>query len=225
MINPETITNYNLDDYGLEEHILFWICAAGKNGTTMARCLDSLLKTINGYEEGPFNAIKKWALYENPETLEGWPEMLKAHGIGCYNIKAKAMYQIATSGLNLRTCTVSDLESIYGIGPKTARCFLLHSRKGARVAGLDTHMLKHLKSLGFSVPKSTPTGKKYRELELAVLGLADAEGMTPAEYDLYVWTQYNVPSKPPESFYGWTEYHVDILDQEKMAYGTISKEL
>jgi thermostable 8-oxoguanine DNA glycosylase len=156
--------------------------------------LDRLLTSINGYKEGPFNAIQKWALYENPETLEGWPEMLRDHGIGCYTIKAKAMFYAATSGLDLRTCTASDLESIYGVGPKTARCFLLHTRENARVAGLDTHMLKHLKSLGHDVPKSTPIGKKYLTLEKTVLSLADEAGMTPAEYDLHVWTSYNVKS-------------------------------
>ena len=196
MIDPEKVTNYNMTDKELEEFILFWVCAAGKNGRTAARCLDGLLNDIGGYDIGPFNAIRIWMYYEHPETLEGWPEMLRDNGIGCYNSKAKTMAQLAMSGLNLRTCTARDLESIHGIGKKTSRCFILHSRKDARVAGLDTHMLKHLRAAGYDVPKSTPTGKKYLELEQAVLNLADEAGMTPQEFDLSVWLRYSVKSTP-----------------------------
>lgn len=195
MIDPEKVTNYEQTDKQLEEFILFWVCAAGKNGRTAARCLDGLLNDIGGHDMGPFNAIKIWGYYEHPETLEGWPEMLRNNGIGCYNSKSKTMFQLAISGLNLHTCTASDLESIYGIGCKTARCFLLHSRKGVQVAGLDTHMLKHLRSLGYDdVPKSTPTGKKYLELEKIVLGLAKEADMSPASLDLAVWNKYSIKS-------------------------------
>lgn len=194
MINPEKVTNYNQSEKELEEFILFWVCAAGKNGRTAARCLDSLLKTIGGYDIGPFNAIKIWGYYEHPETLEGWPELLRDHGIGCYTHKANTMFQLATSGINLKTCTVTDLESIYGIGPKTARCFLLHSRRDAQVAGLDTHILKHLKNLGYDVPKKTPIGKKYLDIEKIVLMLAQKAGMSPAEYDLEIWNKYSIKS-------------------------------
>ncbi len=195
MIDPEKVTNYEQTDRQLEEFILFWVCAAGKNGRTAARCLDGLLNDIGGHDIGPFNAIKIWGYYEHPETLEGWPEMLRDNGIGCYNSKSKTMFQLALSGLNLHTCTPSDLESIHGIGPKTARCFILHSRKDAQVAGLDTHMLKHLRALGYDdVPKSTPTGKKYLTNQDRVLSLAKKAGMTPAEFDLWVWTKYSVKS-------------------------------
>jgi thermostable 8-oxoguanine DNA glycosylase len=57
-------------------------------------------------------------------------------------------------------------------------------------------MLKHLKKLGYDVPKSTPVGKKYLELEKVVVGLAKEVGMTPAAYDLKIWTEYSVPSTP-----------------------------
>ena len=198
MIDPEKVTNYNQTDKELEEFILFWVCAAGKNGRTAARCLNGLLNDIGGYDIGPFNAIKIWGYYEHPETFEGWPEMLRDNGIGCYTHKAKTMFQLANSGINLKTCTVTDLESIYGIGPKTARCFLLHSRKNAQVAGLDTHMLKHLKALGYDVPEKTPTGKKYLDIEKIVLILANEAGISPAEYDLKIWNKYSTKIKNEE---------------------------
>jgi 3-methyladenine DNA glycosylase/8-oxoguanine DNA glycosylase len=195
MIDPEKATDYHRNTKQLEEFILFWVCAAGKNGRAAARSLDSLLKYIGGYDIGPFNAIKIWGYYEHPETLEGWPELLRDHGIGCYSHKAKTMFQLATSNLNLKTCAASDLESIYGIGPKTARCFILHSREGARVSGLDTHMLRHLRDLGYDAPKSTPTGKKYLTFEKIVLSLADEAKMSPAEFDLMIWNKYSIKTE------------------------------
>lgn len=186
MINPEMITDYNLDECGLQEMILFWVCAAGKNGRTSARCLDKLLIDINGYEY-PFQALRA----QDPITL---PNVLKRNGIGCYTTKARSMQELANSNINLRTCTLSDLESVYGIGPKTARCFILHSRKNVRVSGLDTHILKHLRSLGYDAPNSTPTGKKYLDIEKIVLMLSDKANMTPADYDLMVWNKYSIPS-------------------------------
>ena len=196
MIDPEKVTNYEQTEKELEEFMLFWVCAAGKNGRTAARCLDGLLNDIGGYDIGPFNAIKIWGYYEHPETFEGWPEMLRDNGIGCYNSKSKTMFQLALSGLNLRTCTPSDLESIHGIGKKTSRCFILHSRKNAQVAGIDTHMLKHLRGLGYDVPKSTPTGKKYLDIERIVLILSEEAGMSPAEFDLSVWMKHAIKSTP-----------------------------
>lgn len=192
MIDPEKVTNYEQTEKKLEESILFWVCAAGKNGRTAVRCLNYLLNDINGYELGPFNAIKIWGYYIHPETQEGWAEMLRDCGIGCYTHKAKTMFQLAVSNLNLKTCSASDLEEIYGIGPKTSRCFILHSRENVQVAGLDTHMLKHLRKLGYDVPRNTPTGNKYLTTEAIVLMLAKEAGMSPAQFDLMVWNRYSV---------------------------------
>lgn len=196
MIDPEKVTNYGQTDAQLEEFILFWVCAAGKNGRTAARCLDKMLTEHAAMYQN--NTPFKWILHHH--ALFGLPETLKYYGIGCYNSKAKTFYELALRSakgeLDLRTCTASDLEAIHGIGPKTARCFLLHSRKGVQVAGLDTHILKHLRSLGHDVPKSTPTGKKYLTLEKAVLSLAEKAGMSPADYDLMIWNKYSVKSTP-----------------------------
>jgi hypothetical protein len=197
MINPEKVTNYDQTDRQLEEFILFWVCAAGKNGRTAARCLDKFLTDMSAFylNNTPFHTILKiHALFDLPQTL-------KHYGIGCYNSKAKTFYELAVAKhkgeLNLRTCTPSDLESIHGIGPKTARCFILHSQKNAQVAGLDTHMLKYLREVGYDdVPKSTPIGKKYLTNEKRVLSLAKKAGMTPSEFDLWVWNKYSVKSTP-----------------------------
>jgi thermostable 8-oxoguanine DNA glycosylase len=52
-------------------------------------------------------------------------------------------------------------------------------------------MLKHLRTLGYDAPKSTPTGKKYLILEKNVLYLAKEAGMSPADYDLMIWNRYS----------------------------------
>lgn len=192
MIDPENITNYNLTDNELEEHALFWVCAAGKNGRTAARCLDNLMDTIEGHYWGPMKAIFMASYKFN------FPYLMRDHGIGCYMSKARSFLELAVevgaNRLNLRTCTADDLEKIYGIGMKTSRCFIMHSRKEARYAGLDTHMLKHLRAVGVeNVPKSTPISKKeYLRLEREVLKLADEAGLGPAVLDLQVWNKYSI---------------------------------
>jgi thermostable 8-oxoguanine DNA glycosylase len=184
MIDPTQITNFSASDEQLEELALFWICAAGKNGKTAARLLDTLLQSLSG--STPFDKIRS----TQPEEL---PSHLKAAGIGCQNSKAKSMLQLAHSTLNLRTCLPEDLETIHGIGRKTSRCFILHSREHARYAALDTHILKFLREQGHDAPISTPaSAKKYAELENAFLSLADKSGKSVAEFDLEIWNYYAV---------------------------------
>jgi hypothetical protein len=191
MVDPENITHYNLTDDELEERILFWICAAGKNGKTAARCLEKLLSAISFSDYSPFTCIKVVAQSLMPRPL---PYMLKWAGIGCYTSKARSFFEIADSNLNLRTCSVEDLEQIYGIGMKTSRCFIMHSRPAARHAGLDTHVLKYLKAVGIeNVPTSTPSSKKqYLRLEKEFLKLADEANKKPADFDLEIWNSYAV---------------------------------
>lgn len=184
MIDPTNITNYNLTSEELEEHILFWVCAAGKNGRIAARCLDSLLKDINGYI-APFSTIAKSG-YDNLAPL------LKKHGIGCYTSKARTIWELSNSSIDLRTCSANDLETIYGIGMKTSRCFIMHSRPDIKYAGLDTHILKFLRSKGVPAPKSTPNSrKKYLELEKKFLTFAKESGKMVAEFDLEIWNYYS----------------------------------
>jgi thermostable 8-oxoguanine DNA glycosylase len=208
MIDPSDITDFNLNEEELEERLLFWICAAGKNGTTAARCLDKLMDRLGGYLMGPFESVRNKILTDitavfrlGPSiigNMEVFPEVLKSCGIGCYNAKSKSMSEVSLSGLDLKTCSPDELESIYGIGMKTSRCFILHSREEAEVAGLDTHMLKYLRAEGVkNVPKSTPSSKKeYKRLEQEVLKMAKTEGLPPAEFDLMIWNKFSVKSDP-----------------------------
>lgn len=194
MVDPNNITDFNATDEKLEEYIIFWVLVAGKNATTTAKSMELLFNRLNREYYGlpqsirtPFNLIKNFI---NNEGFMAFVQLMKTCGFGQFNQKARYLEDLVNSRIDLRTCTVEDLEAIKGIGPKTARCFLLHNRPGQRLAGLDTHILKYLASLGYDVPKSTPTGKKYREVEALFLKVADEKGMEPADLDLKIWLHY-----------------------------------
>jgi len=181
MIDPSDITKYDRTEAELQEFWLFCILAAGKPAFRMARLLDGMLTTLRG--DMPFDKFGQLEYWELRGLLQMWR-------IGQYRRISEAFQQTFERKPNLFTCSVEDLESIYGVGPKTARFFIVHSRPGQRYAVLDTHVLKHLASLGYKVPKSTPTGANYRRLEKIVLALADGAKMTPADFDLSIWNSY-----------------------------------
>jgi len=82
--------------------------------------------------------------------------------------------------------------SIKGIGFKTANCFLMHSRKDARCAAFDTHLLKFMKAMGCKdVPDQAPQSRKQHDrLEKVFLEIADKTGFAPADLDLITWRLY-----------------------------------
>lgn len=190
MINPDKITNYNLSTSKLEENLVFWVLVAGKTAKTTAKNLDKLLKKLHAYGwEGKKNSPLQLLNRFNVEELA---LILKACGFGCYNLKAESLKQLASANLNLKTCSVEDLEKIKGIGRKTSRCFVMHTRKNARCAGLDTHLLKFLNDLGYNVPRSTPgSDRLYKEVEGKLLSVVDKTKRSPAALDLLVWRVYS----------------------------------
>lgn len=195
MINPDKITNFNLTKLQLEEVLMFWLCVAGKTAKTIAKALEKFLLELHddcGYltYKTPFELIKH--LPENEIATR-----LRKNGIGCHKNKAKGLKQLANSGLDLTKCSINDLEEIHGIGPKTARCFILHSRKDAQCVGLDTHILHFMRDLGFDVPKSTPGSKKqYMAVEKQFLKLVKMSRRSIADLDLTVWRVYS------QNYYG-----------------------
>jgi len=184
MIDPVRFTNYNLDDQGLQEYILFAISAAGKNATTAARILDEFLnhakETTGGKDH--FDCVLKIA---KDKSL---PSVLKSFGFGCFNLKGQGFLEIAQSGLDLKSCSVVDLEKIKGIGMKTSRFFVMHTRRNAGVACLDVHILRWMKKRGFkNIPQQTPTGKRYLEIEKKFLDVAKRLNKEVATLDLAIW--------------------------------------
>ncbi len=189
MIDPSNITNFNLTDDELEEHLLFWVYAAGHNGHGAAKKLTQVLKEAKmSFEEdhpdekcptSPFELLSRVDL----------PYVLGMANSFVPEKMFKTIPQLIEAKLNLRTCTREDLCKIYGIGMKPACCVIMHSRPNVRMAGLDRHVLRFLDSRGVVVPKSTPTKKKYLELEEIYLNICDVEERNPAGFDLEIWNK------------------------------------
>ena len=58
--------------------------------------------------------------------------------------------------LDLATCGAEELEQVYGVGPKTARFWLMWARDEDHVA-LDVHILRWLRERGYpDIPQQTP---------------------------------------------------------------------
>jgi hypothetical protein len=195
MINPSAITNFQLSSAKLEEHLLFWILVAGKSANTTAKNLEKLLGKmhdhLHGRTQAPFLMIR--LLHTEFETQPNWLSVwMKELGIGCYNLKSKSFLEIAHAGLNLKTCTAEELERIKGIGMKTSRCFIMHTREDSQYAGLDTHVLSFLRDMGYDAPKATPASyAQYQEIETKFLFLCQVVKRSPAEFDLLIWRTYS----------------------------------
>lgn len=186
MIYPERITNFNRTETEIQEFFLFSVIVAGKNALVQAQKLEQFLQPAWLKNMTPFEYIR----HLNKSNQLGM--MLREIKIGQYK-RIEYIFKVATK-LNLKTCTVDQLERIPGIGPKTSRFFLLHSRKNQKLAVLDTHILKWLKeNFDFeNVPRSTPQSKiRYKEFEMVFLDYAEKHGLSVAELDLSIWNKYS----------------------------------
>ncbi|UIS25241.1 hypothetical protein [Erythrobacter phage vB_EliS-L02] len=180
LIDPEDVINYERSDAELELWWMFSCVVAGKTARTQAKLLDAMLASLPG--ESPFDKIRKLSYNQLRDVL------IESR-LGQYNRLIRTFWQ--SLDLDLRNCSIEDLEAVHGVGPKTARMFVMMSRPGQRCAALDTHVLKHLRANGIDAPLATPPGgKRYRELEKAFIALADEAGQSVADYDLAVWKQH-----------------------------------
>lgn len=196
MIDPDNITDYNRGPGALRELLLFCIFVAGHNAHTTAKNLDRFVQRhLKGWVRpsacrgrGRFGAAL--ADYVAKHSNEQIAQHLKACGIGCYTRHAGSIRQVATTTLDLKTASVEELEKLSGVGPKTSRFFVLHSRADVNdIAVLDVHVLRFMGERGFDVPKVTPSGRRYRELEKAFVQIAKAEGKSVAGFDLEIWRE------------------------------------
>lgn len=180
MVDPRDITRFDRSEAELEELILFCAAVAGKTARIIAAALDDFLAAHSGAT--PFDKIRRLT------AAGALGEAIRASRLGKHTRLTRLYGELAASGVDLKTCRVDELEAFHGIGPKTARFFILHSRPHQRLVVLDTHILRFLAGQGFgNLPKATPAGQRYRDIEGEVLAWLDAQGRDPAEFDLETW--------------------------------------
>lgn len=196
MITPTAVTDFNRSNPALEEFLLFGIAVAGKDSDQTAEALERFLSRRPAketfppqYTQSPFAYIR---------TLDGAGLLrseLEHARLSPYGQRERSFRAVAYSGLNLRTCTADDLQAIPGIGPKTARFFLIHTRPDGGGAALDTHILRWMRDMtgDQSIPKATPPVSTYGKWEKLFLDLVAASmpGMNLGEADLLIWTAYS----------------------------------
>jgi thermostable 8-oxoguanine DNA glycosylase len=182
MIVPSQITNFNRTERELQEFWLFCIMVAGKNSDQTAVKVNKMVEEMG--DKNPFEFFKM--IRDNPF----FSLFLLKYRTGQYKRIAQAIKE--SVNLDLNNATLEELMNVHGVGPKTARFFILHSRADARVAVLDTHILKWLRVRGFAnIPDATPSGKRYLELEEIFLNICDGwySGKSIADVDLEIWNE------------------------------------
>jgi len=194
-VDPTSVTDFRRTTSQLQSFWLFCQFVAGKNSDYASRCLSNMLHAAKLGEETPFEYFRSLG-----ET--GVHNALVASKVGQYGRLTKGIMQ--SLDLDLASCTLDDLLSIHGVGNKTARFFLLHTREGCDYAVLDTHILAWLRNRGIpDVPKNTPTnGKDYRRLERAFRYLSRLAYpfLSDAEIDLLVWSEQSGRISSEEMF-------------------------
>lgn len=188
MIYARDITNFNRTQAELEELLLFSVAVAGKTADTIAHQLETFL-LLERRGVTPFAKVRN--MVQDGILLKN----LKKAKLGKYGVLKRAYKELAFANIDLKKCEIKDLEQFTGIGPKTSRFFILHTRAHSRVAVLDTHILKWMSDKFPGVPKSTPSRKKYLQLEQKFLGYCDECQISPEVLDLQIW---NAGSRKPK---------------------------
>ncbi len=188
MINPAEVTNYNRTQYELEEFILFCINVAGKKSAIEAPKLEVFIERAKDItkESTPFNCIRKLIKLGRLNEIMHWAKL--SPYAQRYN-----SYVSAVKIKDLQVVTLNRLLKVPGIGLKTARFFLSHSREDFDEPMLDTHILRFLRDQGYSdAPKSTPSNENtYHYFANIFKNIARQLGKTVTNLDLEVWKQYS----------------------------------
>ena len=187
-INPKKITDFNRTKADLELFAIFAVCVAGKKAQQTADKVNDHFRDT----ETPTKRLTPFETIKSLVKIRVFGAYLQIAKVGQYKRIYRALRDLAESGIDLKTCTVEDLEAIHGIGPKTSRFIIMHSRPNQRLATLDTHILRWMRDQGIDTPKATPQSKKlYQKLEQKFLTLCDKCAILPSQLDLKIWKQYS----------------------------------
>jgi len=188
MINPAKVTNYNRTQSELEEFILFCINVAGKKSAIEAPKLEVFIERAKDItkETSPFNCIRKLIKLGRLNEIMHWAKL--SPYAQRYN-----SYVAVSKIKDLQTVTLNRLLQVPGIGLKTARFFLSHSREDFDEPMLDTHILRFLRDQGYvDAPKSTPSNENtYHYFANIFKNIARQLGKTVTDLDLEIWKQYS----------------------------------
>ena len=188
LINPKKITNFNRTKADLELFAIFAVCVAGKKAQQTADKVNDHFRDT----ETPTKRLTPFETIKSLIKIRVFGAYLQMAKVGQYKRIYRALRDLAESGIDLKTCTVEDLEAIHGIGPKTSRFIIMHSRPNQRLATLDTHILRWMRDQGIETPKATPQSRKlYQKLEQKFLTLCDKRAILPSQLDLKIWKQYS----------------------------------
>lgn len=176
-----------MDEYLLQDRLCYSAMVAGKAATVTDMAHQRLRAAVYAITGPPPRFFDAFARLGSPEAVE---KVLREARTGNYKRLSNGFYQLATSGIDLATCTPEDLERFPGIGRKTSRFFILWTRPNAQYAALDVHILRWLGQRGYPVPNRTPTtAARYNTLERAFVAEAALRGVTPRELDWDIWSK------------------------------------
>ncbi|HEY1793440.1 MAG TPA: helix-hairpin-helix domain-containing protein [Opitutaceae bacterium] len=190
MIDPNNVTNPSRTPAELEEFLLFCVVVAGKNADQQSRKLEGFLGG-----RAPFAHIRRAA---RERTLEG---RLREVRLGKYSLLARSFAELAGSGEDLSACGWEELTRFPGIGIKTAKFFVLHSRPRQMHGVLDTHVLSWMREHwparrgGAAVPRHSPQDpRSYRFWETVYFGMVAERhhgraAVDWAKFDLDLWME------------------------------------
>jgi len=187
MIDPHNITNYDRNITELQEFLVFAVAVAGKNSDHVAPKINALFKVPLFVE-----LINNYPWLENGLWEAHMHALLKQHKTGNYGRMMRFLKELAKSEINLVECQIDELLSLYGVGPKSACFFLLHSRPKQDLIVLDTHVRKFLASKGWKL-SAIPDKIRYLNIVNKAIQFIKSSypQLTLAEADLQIWKEFS----------------------------------
>jgi hypothetical protein len=194
MIDPNNVTNPARTPAELEEFLLFCVVVAGKNADQQSAKLERFL------------GGRKPFAYIRASHREGkLAARLQEVRIGKYGLLGRSFSELAHANADLGAATWEQLVQFPGIGIKTAKFFILHSRPRQMHGVLDTHVLAWMRDhwsphgpRGLAVPRHSPQDPKaYRFWETVYFGMVSdrhhngggAAAINWAKFDLDLWRE------------------------------------